>query len=257
MRFYKYRGITNDLAKDKALDALAGSYAIFSSKRNFNDLVDGKIDLPRPTPEQLYKLLQGPGIASHGAIIKSWISIKGFTSSGVAALNDFESGLNEKINSYPIYCLSESDRDMLLWAHYASQHTGFCIEFETEGDQPTRVSYQEFLPSIPLLDFIKDFYHFGEASPDFGIKILDALHVKLACWCYEAEHRFIASNNMGRFPQGETVMKVAYKPSWVRAVIFGCRTSDEVRTYIRNNVPFKTTFKQAIERNGSIEIVLC
>jgi hypothetical protein len=48
IRFYKFRAVTetHNLAGDYALQALVNSYAVFSGRRNFNDLFDSKIDIP-------------------------------------------------------------------------------------------------------------------------------------------------------------------------------------------------------------------
>ena len=57
-KFYKFRGIDKDKVKsgklheDYAIKALFESVAIFSSRKNFNDLFDSKIDLVFPTPER-------------------------------------------------------------------------------------------------------------------------------------------------------------------------------------------------------------
>ena len=259
MRFYKYRAVGSDLAKDYALDALISSNAIFSSRTNFNDPFDSKIHLPRPTPEQIEELLQEPGIASNGATIGSWIADGKFTPAGLSALTNFEVALNETIDRYPMLCLSDSDTNPLLWAHYASSHTGFCIEFEfpAPGDGPQQVSYREHMESVYLLDLIKVFYKLGAADRDLGDRIHAALHVKVKCWSYEGEYRWIASKALGELSKGQRIIKVPYQPSWVKAVIFGCRTSEEVKAYIRTNLPFATQFKQAVATHDHIEIVPC
>jgi hypothetical protein len=87
------------------------------------------------------------------------------------------------------------------------------------------VSYREQLESIPLLDFIKVFYRLGASDLDLANRILEALHVKTNCWASEGEYRWIAGNGMGQLSNGSKFMKIQYDPKWVKAVIFGCRTS--------------------------------
>jgi hypothetical protein len=74
-------------------------------------------------------------------------------------------------------------------------------------------------------------------------------------WGSEGEYRWIAGNGMGQLPKGSKFMKMPYDPEWVKAVIFGCRTSSDVKAYIRENLPFATQFKQAIETKDRIEVV--
>jgi hypothetical protein len=255
MRFYKFRSVGEDLVKDHALDGLINSYAIFSSRTNFNDLFDSKIQIPRPTPKQIEDLMQVPGIGSQASTIRSWVSAGKFTPVGLSALNTLETGFNEMIDRYPIYCLSNFNDNDLLWAHYASSHTGICIEFEFPENQPTEVHYREHLESIPLLDFIKPLHYFGSADLKLANRIHEALHVKRNHWAYEGEYRWIAGNGMGQLSKGSKFMKVPYDPIWVKAIIFGCRTSDEVKAYIKSNLPFSTDFKQAIEVKDRIEVV--
>ncbi|MCK4783807.1 MAG: DUF2971 domain-containing protein, partial [Desulfobacteraceae bacterium] len=33
-----------------------------------------------------------------------------------------------------VYCCSEKRDNILMWAHYAKQHTGFCLEFDIDND---------------------------------------------------------------------------------------------------------------------------
>jgi len=252
-RFYKFRGVGDDLAKDYALHALFNSYAIFSGRKNFNDLFDSKIDIPRPTPEQILALARDPGVGANAAIVHRWISDGAFTFDGLRALSRTEAALNELFDSYPIYSLSSHNNCPLLWAHYASCHAGFCIELEFPGNQPKQVDYRKQIDSIPLVDFIK--VRFGLIGSDFGARIHDALLVKLDCWAYEGEYRWIATNEMGRVPRGDKFIKIPYDPEWVKAIIFGCRMRPEVKTYIRKNLPFSTEFKQAMERKDRIEVV--
>ena len=70
--FYKYRAINNykDLAEDFSLDGLLKSYAVFSGRKNFNDLFDSKIQLEYPTTEQLLSLLSDPNINEQGKKIQ-------------------------------------------------------------------------------------------------------------------------------------------------------------------------------------------
>jgi hypothetical protein len=254
MKLYKFRAVNGDLRKDYFIEALINSLAIFSGRNNFNDLFDSRIYVPRPTTDQLEELLQSLKAHPNAAVIGGWISKGSFTANGVSALENMERAFAETIDSYPIYSLSSHNNSDLLWAHYASSHTGFCIEFDFPNAQPKQVSYREHIESICLLDFIKSYYS-GIGGVDLGVRIHEALHVKLNHWSYEGEYRWIASTEMGRLPKGVKFIKIPYDPKWVKAIIFGCRTHPEVKAYIRNNIRFDTQFKQAVEVENRIEVV--
>lgn len=256
MRLYKYREVKGDLKTDHAIDALLNSYAIFSSRKNFNDLFDSKFHLPHPTPKQIDDLLKRPGLNGSASIFKNWVSSEKFTTVGEAGLADFENRLNTVIDSYAIFCLSSVNNDDQLWAHYANSHTGFCIEFEIPFPFPQKVIYKNSLESVPLLSFIESFC-MSDSSIGLAVanQIHAALHVKIKKWEPEHEYRFIAAASLASIPVGSKFVKIPYDPSWVKSVIFGCRASDELKTYIRKNLPYTTTFKQAIEVRDHIEVV--
>jgi hypothetical protein len=254
MRFYKYREVRSNLEEDHAVRALFGSYAIFSSRKNFNDLLDSKIEIVHPTPKQVWQLLRDPKLGSHAAMVKGWISNGSFTAQGLRMFKTAEDGMNAIFDSYPLFSLSCHNDGHLLWAHYASSHTGICIEFEfPETNQPNKVSYRKNLESIQLLDFFKS--NFGLIGVEFGERVHDALLVKLECWAYEGEYRWIADNGMGRITADANFIKVPYPTEWVKGIIFGCRTPSKTKSYIREHIPFKTDFKQAIATRDRIEIV--
>jgi hypothetical protein len=254
MRLYKYRSVNGSLTEDYALRALLESYAIFSSRKNFNDLFDSKIDIPHPTPEQIVELQQAASIQSDASFLNGWVANGSFTPKGTLMLKNTENALNEMFDSYALLSLSSRIDCPLLWAHYAASHTGFCIEFEFPGgNQPNQVNYREHIESVPLLDFMKSMFRLS--GIEFGQRVHDALLVKLNCWAYEGEYRWIASNEMGRVPKGEKFIKIHYERPWVKAIIFGCRMSVDVKTYIREHLPCSAEFKQAIEGRDSIEIV--
>lgn len=257
IRFYKFRAVTetDNLAEDYALQALINSYAIFSGRKNFNDLFDSKIDIPHPTPEQILGLLQDPRIGSHATTVNTWLSSGALTPDGRRALSEWEASLNNLFDSYPIYSLSIHNDCHLLWAHYAAWHTGFCIEFEFPNIQPHKVAYREHIECVPLIDFMKS--RFGLIGDEFGTRIHDALLVKMDCWAYEGEYRWIASHELvrGGVPKGHSFVKVRYERQWVKAIIFGCRTPANVKSYILKHLPFTTEFKQAVETKDRIEVV--
>jgi len=200
--------------------------------------------LPHPTIDRKIK-----------QIIETWVLDGMITSAGIDFLKSLETDLNEMIDTFPIFSVSSYCTYNLLWAHYASSHKGFCIEFTfDENEQPLKVIYQKDIASVSLLDLFK--YNLGiDTSDKFGMKIKNALHVKLEEWRYESEHRWIAHGSMGSVPKGEKFIKIKYDPRKVKSIIFGCRMISDVKKYIIKNLPFTTIFKQAIETKNSIEVI--
>ena len=114
--------------------------------------------------------------------------------------------------------------------------------------------YQSQIDSIRLFDLLK-YNNLGIDTDDkLAEQIRNALLVKLECWSYEGEYRWIAAkDNVTKDRQYR--MEKKYDPEQIKAIIFGCRMSSRVKSYILDQIPFSTKFKQAVEMRDSIEIV--
>lgn len=116
----------------------------------------------------------------------------------------------QQMYSYGLYCLSETCDNILMWAHYADNHQGFCLEF-SNGDlrsSPFPVSwpitYQEDRPIVDMTVTTDD------------EKIDEILHLGLLTksrdWVYEREWRVLGGTGPREFSKG-----------LLSAVIFGAR----------------------------------
>jgi hypothetical protein len=253
--FYKYRSITNttDLEKDYAIEALLNNQAIFSSRTNFNDLFDSKIELVRPTPRQI-KELSGLVNKSEKANLRSLIKNGSFTPQGFEFIKGIEDEFNRKIDSYPFLSLSANPISNLMWSHYSNSHSGFCIEFKSEFLKAEKVTYSESTPKLNTIDILRANLNLINGE-ELGNYILQSLKIKLSEWLYESEYRFHASNSMGKIPTGEKFIKFSYKPEFVESIIFGCRMPVEFKKFIAERVPDNINIKQAVARTSRIEII--
>jgi len=83
-----------------------------------------------------------------------------------------------------LYCLTERQDSILMWSHYAANHTGYCLEFEATDYTPVfgtaqRVSYADAYPEI-------DYYNTTDENK-FKLSFL----TKFTHWSYEQEWRII------------------------------------------------------------------
>ncbi len=254
--FYKYRAITNDKAsEDEAIDALLKSKAIFSSRKNFNDLFDSKIHFQKPTAQEL-KELRNNCNKEKKRIIAQWINKGKITVVGRDALKKAEQDFNKLTDSYLFYCVSGTCTNNLMWSHYANSHKGFCIEFKSSHVAAEKITYQREIPTIELAEIIAIA---GTSSvPDRLVeKIWSALKVKLQEWEYEDEYRFQLSNSgLGNnLKPGEKFLIVPYQSDFVKSVIFGCKMTEAHKLYIAENIPLEIELKQAVEGKSNISIV--
>lgn len=253
--FYKYRSIGNvdDLQSDYAVDALLKNKAIFSSRKNFNDLFDSKIELIKPTPLQLKEAMKLTEKADK-LFIKKFLNKGKFSAEGIEFIGELEKSFNELIDSYAFLSVSSKSTSNLMWSHYANSHKGFCIEFKSELMKADKVTYQDKIPKLNMIDIFLSGLNLISGE-EMGQHIWKSLRTKLAEWEYESEYRFQASNSMGKILTGKNFMVIPYKPEFVESVIFGHRMPLNAKKFIIDGMPTGTKFKQAIARTSSIEII--
>ena len=112
---------------------------------------------------------------------------------------------------FGVCCFSEKRDNILMWAHYAKQHTGFCLEFDIDNDffRPitcaTKVEYDAIWPELNVMQL--------DSAPEgeLGKKLL----IKADDWEYEQEWRIVETkkgSGIQNFPEDA-----------LSGVILGCR----------------------------------
>jgi hypothetical protein len=120
-------------------------------------------------------------------------------------------GLQEHVNSVGLLCLTERRDCILMWSHYATSHSGICLEFANDASdtligQSQRVSYPPFYQKAHAI------YDGQETQIDH------ILLSKARCWAYEAEWRKI---------EHETGYGLKhFDPLVLTGVILGCKIID-------------------------------
>lgn len=143
--------------------------------------------------------------------------------------NQFDS-IQDMIKSSGIFSLSKSYNISSLWASYAQDHTGICIEYDLEDligknkglYQCFDVMYSNTPPDIGVEDISNDFL----LQKMIGTKHFD--------WDKEQEFRIVCDN------QG----KNHHRSDAIRSIIFGLKTPDESKNELMNllsnrNIKFK------------------
>lgn len=124
----------------------------------------------------IQKILQDHGASLNG----SWMHV-------------LQNGLNDcmsKIkNSVRVVCLSEVYDSILMWSHYAQNHTGFCIEYDFEENN---MFYKRLYP----VKYTKDRYAISKADMSNSNThwIYKTICSKSEVWSYEKEWRIVTAN---------------------------------------------------------------
>lgn len=133
--------------------------------------------------------------------------------SNYAELNDpFEGVYVNKSNEYAIdqvikrfhaCCFSEINDSLLLWAHYAENHKGICLEYDFPDDALTQFISIRYSDSQPVLERVVRFYEGDNNAGALSIRIGPDAAVfltKSLDWKYEHEWRMlhVAENSLGK-----------------------------------------------------------
>ena len=127
----------------------------------------------------------------------------------------------EAIKKFAFCSFSKTFKNILMWSHYASSHTGFVLEFAFDDnilDQIYEVKYLNKLPEFDLckiIDLIEgDFENRKDILSDISIKSQD--------WQYEQEFR-LWRDAPGYF---------FYPKHCLKSIIFGINCSSETKKMI-------------------------
>jgi len=155
-----------------------------------------------------------------------------------------------------IFCLTEDPVHMVMWSHYASQHSGVVLEF----DENHSWFNEKMTPSDDLRHLVQVSY-LQHPQPRTWKQVngTDMLYTKNAEWAYEQEWRIIRPLKDGtEVSPGKFCFDVP--ATAVRSIIFGCRTTPALEAEIRaavaaNPALSHVRFKRAKLGDRKIEIV--
>lgn len=172
-------------------------------------------------------------------------------------------------------CINLSDNEILMWAHYASGHSGICLEFSKiiaqdrgfENDiEPKEIKYETIenynATNIPfslglVLSHIEHKYNFLsrpiviEGLHDtYNQKCESIYHKKLDAWKYENEYRISIPKDKLKN------QKLAYKIECLKSITFGKRIpfdkQKQIINLMRNKNPNIAFYKVDIDENRGV-----
>lgn len=211
-RLYKYRPINQ-----YALDGLQNHTLWFSSPGEFNDPFDCNVSCfigrNRQDFEERLGAFLGDGLVS--LLDKS---PAGWRTKNKILMDIFRYFYSSRTH---ICCLSETCDNVLMWSHYADQHAGMCLVFNSHKaglirDNVVPVQYYKRYPSN-LVDARK--------IDTLGSLVKQLLAAKSSAWSYEQEWRAFVVNDSKVDVDNVKGALYKYDPSLLSGVVFGINTS--------------------------------
>ena len=182
---YKYyRGTERDLETIKA------NKMWYSAPCDFNDVFDCEISVDETaiincalqmTPDNM-KIRKGS---------PAWKEIR---RTMLKEIKSFCSTFETMKSTMGISCLSESDESLLMWAHYANNHRGMCVEYDL-----MKINQQLNFTPVPII-YSENRVCFNElhsetAGDDSIAFFIQVITSKSKEWSYEQEWRIIREDS--------------------------------------------------------------
>ena len=147
-----------------------------------------------------------------------------------------EADVMAKRRELGVLCMTQTKTSIPMWAHYAANHRGFCLEFQTNNDFfkcAKKVDYRRQLAQVDIF-----------SSWDARVRrAAEALLTKSEDWQCEEEWRIIDLDN--------GVGHQKCPPEAITGVILGCRMPMEARQHItdwcKKRNPQPTLYKAKIK----------
>lgn len=219
---YKYR-MWNDHTKE----GLKGNTVYCNTVESFNDPFDMFPSYPT-TNEMVTKL-------EKCVREKFWHKYAGCKISEIAPalLKKFLLAEDRKRNTkYGVACFAEFENNILMWSHYAKDHTGVCIGYEMDEDFLDESGMQHKLIKVQYDNQRPSFNPYSENSFEMTEQIITT---KFKVWQYENEYRVLMNHQPGKkFPRA-----VKYKRKKLNSLRIGANaplcTVKDIIEFCRNN----------------------
>lgn len=210
---------------ENTLSEIADSYIYFPTNEKLNDPFDAN-----------HKLINIP---NNSMAISNWANSLSNNFDNQVAKDYFETFyvnnpkelynfINQNIKAFfsqfGIACFTISPVNLLLWASYANNHQGICIQYNTDLDK-------NFFDDIRLMEYVKEFQKIEYLPETEHESLLNLFYKKLEVWRYEYELRIIK----------QQYGKHNVNPISIRSIAFGLRSTTDFKDKIIDIVKSKHT----------------
>ncbi len=139
--------------------------------------------------------------------------------------------------SLSIMCFTKTFKNILMWSHYANNHTGLCVGYDYNSSffhNKYSCSYSNNVGEIKKIEYTNDRPKY--IIPTDLVNNTSDWFKKSKDWKYEKEYRILlpvddASNNNDSDP---AMLLFKIDPENIKQVILGCRMTEINKEYIYN-----------------------
>jgi hypothetical protein len=127
-----------------------------------------------------------------------------------------QSTMDKHLANFGVFSFAGDPRSILMWSHYARDHTGFCLQFEVARD------VRALCEAVPV-DYVDDYPVYRWSGDEEQIR--GALIHKFKQWEYEKEWRIPWAEGAHTY--------LRFNPAVLSGVIFGMRATDDTISQVR------------------------
>lgn len=128
-----------------------------------------------------------------------------------------------------IVCTSRTAESVLMWSHYADNHSGLVIEFTTTEPPFSQIG-DDCILTVVYSDKKAEYFH-SNKLPQFLKRMFTVAATKARDWAYEQEIRIVVA------PSPKTLRADQFlplSPRSITAVFLGCRSSPATKTSVHS-----------------------
>ena len=136
--------------------------------------------------------------------------------------------------SLSIMCFTKNFKNILMWSHYANNHTGVCIGYDYSCSffhNKYSCSYSDNVGEIRRIEYTNDRPKF--IVPSDLVNDTSEWFKKSKDWKYDKEYRVLLSTDDAIYNYGSDPAMLFFKihPKYIKRVILGCRMEEKYKKY--------------------------
>jgi len=195
---------------DNTLDEIENSYIYFSDRNSLNDPFDSSPDLinfisDKTNPNDYFEFYKN---RLPSEIDANYLA-NNYTPEELIKLTI--DNIPKYLNAFGIACFSMMPYiNMTLWANYANNHHGVCIQYQSDYDKT-------FFENLQIVKYFEKLERIDFNPIEDEFRIQDVFYMKDQNWNYEKELRLV------KFKKG----KNAIKQDAIRNIVCGYKANDE------------------------------